>query len=383
MYHYAVIGAGIAGASVAFELAQIGTVALIEAESRAGYHSTGRSAALYTPNYGNAVVRGINAGSGPFLVDPPSGFADHPLLSPRGLLTIAGAGQEARLDTIVASAADEAPVHHLSATQALALVPLLRPEVVAAASYESGVMDIDVDALHQAYLRGFKALDGHLLCNARVRGIDRRAGQWSIEVAGSTVEAAVVINAAGAWADEIGAMAGARTLGLVPKRRSAIVADAPVGMSIQSLPAVDMADSEAYLKPEAGLIMASFGDETPTEPQDAQPEELDIALAADWLQRHTVIDVCRIAHSWAGLRTFVSDGAPVVGFDGALDDFFWLAAQGGYGIMMGPALAKASKSLIRHNRLPDDLEQRGVSQSAISPARLSEVPSRSAIESST
>ncbi|WP_299285672.1 FAD-binding oxidoreductase [uncultured Tateyamaria sp.] len=370
MYDYAVIGAGIAGASVAFELAQIGSVALIEAESRAGYHSTGRSAALFTPNYGSAVVRAINAGSSPFLRDPPSGFANHPLLTPRGLLTIAGPGQEACLDTIVATAADEAPVHHFSATKALALVPLLRPEVVAAAAYEPGVMDIDVDALHQAYLRGFKSLGGQLFCNARVRTIVRHAGQWDIDVGGSTIQGTIVINAAGAWADQIGAMAGARTLGLVPKRRSAIVADAPVDIKINSLSAVDMAGSEAYFKPEAGRIMASFGDETPTDPQDAQPEELDIALAADWLQRHTIIDVRRIEHSWAGLRTFVSDGAPVVGFDGALDDFFWLAAQGGYGIMMGPALAKASRSLIQHNRLPDDFEKRGVSQSAISPARL-------------
>ncbi|MEM7631147.1 MAG: FAD-binding oxidoreductase [Pseudomonadota bacterium] len=383
MYDYAVIGAGIAGASMAFELAQVGTVALIEAESQAGYHSTGRSAALYTPNYGNAVVRAINAASGPFLVDPPSGFAEHPLLTPRGLLTIAGPGQEALLDTIVTSAANKAPVHHMSAPKALALVPLLRSEAVAAAAYELGVMDIDVDALHQAYLRGLKALDGHLLCNSRVRGIARNAGQWDIEVADRTLRAAILINAAGAWADQIGAMAGARTLGLVPKRRSAIVADAPVGMNVQSLPAVDMAGSEAYFKPEAGRIMASFGDETPTEPQDAQPEELDIALAADWLQRHTTIDLRRIAHSWAGLRTFASDGAPVVGFDGAVDDFFWLAGQGGNGIMMGPALAKASKSLIQDNRLPDDLQQRGVSQSAISPARLSAVRSRSVIESST
>lgn len=369
MYDYAVIGAGIAGASVAFELAQVGTVSLIEAESRAGYHSTGRSAALYTPNYGNAVVRAINAGSGPFLFDPPSGFSDHPLLTPRGLLTIAGSGQEARLDAIVASAANEAPVHHLSAKEALDLVPLLRPEEVSAAAYESGVMDIDVDALHQAYLRGFRALDGHLFFNAPVRRIARRAGKWEIDIAGSTIRAAIVINAAGAWADQIGAMAGASMLELVPKRRSAIVVEAPLGIATHSLPAVDFAGSEAYFKPEAGRIMASFGDETPTEPQDAQPEEFDIALAADWLQRHTIIDVRRIEHSWAGLRTFVSDGAPVVGFDGALDDFFWLAAQGGYGIMMGPALAKASRSLIQHNRLPDDFETRGVSQSAISPTR--------------
>ncbi len=202
-------------------------------------------------------------------------------------------------------------------------------------------------------------------------------------MADKTIEAAVVINAAGAWADHIGALAGAKSIGLVPKRRSAIVVDAPAGVEIPALPAVDMADSEAYFKPDAGRIMASLGDETPTEPQDARPEELDIALVADWLQRHTTIDLRRIEHSWAGLRSFVPDGAPVVGFDGALDGFFWLAAQGGYGIMTAPALAQASKSFILHNRLPDDFEHFGVSQNAVSSTRLSVVVSGSAIESSS
>lgn len=370
MYDYAIIGAGVAGASLAFELAATGSVVLIEAEKQPGYHSTGRSAALFTPNYGNGIVRSINALSMPFFVEPPEGLAQQPLLTSRGLLTVASPGQENGLDTIAAAAADDAPVRHLPPSEALSLVPLLRPEVVSAALFEPGVMDINVDALHQGYLRRFKALGGHLMCDARVRELVRSSGHWTIETGDKTIEAAIAINAAGAWADHIGAMAGAGPIGLVPKRRSAIVVDAPEGLNIHALPAVDMAGSEAYFKPEAGRIMASLGDETPTEPQDAQPEELDIALAADWLQRHTTINLRRIEHSWAGLRSFVSDDIPVVGFDSALDDFFWLAAQGGYGIMMAPTLAQASRSLIQLNRLPDDFEDRGVSQKAISPVRL-------------
>ncbi len=369
MYDYAVIGAGMAGASVAFELAETGSVALVEAEAQPGYHSTGRSAALFTPNYGNHVVRRINALSVPFFLDPPPGFAEHPLLTPRGLMTVAAPGDEAGLDAILALASDKAPVHRVSAAEALALAPLLRPEKVAAAAFEPGVMDIDVDALHQGYLRGFKARGGELTCKARVRRITRCAGHWQLQVGTDTITARLLINAAGAWADRIADMAGALPVGLVPKRRSAIVVDAPADIDSQAMPAVEMIGSEAYFKPEAGRIMASLGDETPSEPQDARPEELDIALTADWLERHTTITLRRIEHSWAGLRSFVSDGAPVVGFDSELDDFFWLAAQGGYGIMMAPALARASRVMIQTGAFPDELIAQGMSDETLSPGR--------------
>lgn len=369
MYDYAIIGAGIAGASAAFELAETGSAALIEAEAQPGYHSTGRSAALFTPNYGNHIVRQINALSVPFFLDSPSGFAEHPLLTPRGLMTVAAPGDEAGLDAILALTSDKVPVHRMSTAQALALAPLLRPEKVAAAAFEPGVMDIDVDALHQGYLRGFKARRGALSCKARVSEITRSAGHWQLQVGTETISARLLINAAGAWADEVASMAGARPIGLVPKRRSAIVVDAPAGVDLQAMPAIDMIGSEAYFKPEAGRIMASLGDETPTEPQDARPEELDIALIADWLERHTTLTLSRIDHSWAGLRSFVADGAPVVGFDSEHDDFFWLAAQGGYGIMMAPTLARASRAMIQTGAFPDELIAHGVSDETLSPSR--------------
>lgn len=368
-YDYVVIGAGMAGASAACELAARGSVAMIEAESAPGYHSTGRSAALFTPNYGSDLVRCINRCSRDFFLAPPTGFVDVPLLSPRGALTIFAPDKAHLLDAVVAAAPDD-DVIPVTAEHALALAPVLRPDAVGSAALEPGVMDIDVHALHQAYLRGFRERGGALLCNTRAETITRKSGEWRIRARDVELAGSVVINAAGAWADHVGAMAGAMTIGLVPKRRTAVVLDAPDGVDAATMPAVDFAGSEAYLKPEGGRIMASLGDETPTVQQDVQPEELDIAMAADWLQRHTVIPVRRIEHAWAGLRSFVADGAPVVGFDSEIEDFFWLAAQGGYGIMMAPTLACIADALVCHEDIAEKILKHGVSDSELAPGRL-------------
>ncbi|XWN32690.1 MAG: FAD-binding oxidoreductase [Devosia sp.] len=367
MNDFIVIGAGISGASVAYELAAVGEVSLIEAEAQAGYHSTARSAALFTPNYGNGIVRRINALSEGFFRTPPQGFCDHPLLSPRGLLTVAGAGEEDGLKGLVASGHGD--VHPLSVADALVQVPILRPESVAAATYEPGVMDIDVASLHQGYLRGFKARGGTLIAGAPVTHLRRDQALWHVVAGGSTNVAPIVVNAAGAWADQVGLLAGAAPLGLVPKRRTAIVVDGPAGVDVAAMPAVETVASEAYFKPEAGRIMASLGDETPTDPQDAQPEELDIALTVDWLMRHTTCAVGRVAHSWAGLRTFAADGAPVVGFDALVPGFFWLAGQGGYGIMMSPLLSHAASSLAQSGDWPGDVSRAGILPHHLAPTR--------------
>jgi len=345
-FDYIIVGGGMAGASAGYALAQYGEVLLVEAEASPGYHSTGRSASLFTPHYGGPVVRRILQASWDFFAEPPAGFSAHPLLQPRGLLTVADAGEEAGLDALAAAASEAHPIHRLSAEEALARVPLLRPEGVAAAVYEPGVMDIDVDALHQGYLRGFRARGGKMASDARIDALETLAGGWRLRGGALDVTGALVVNAAGAWADQIGRLAGAAPIGLVPKRRTAIVVDAPAGIDAAAMPAVDTVGTPAYFKPDAGRIMASLGDETPCEPQDAQPEEMDVALTADWLERRTSIQVRRIEHSWAGLRSFVADGDPVVGFDARAPNFFWLAAQGGYGIMMAPALARLAAGLI-------------------------------------
>ena len=367
-YDYIVIGAGISGASAAYELAKQGSVVLLEAESAPGYHATGRSAALYTPHFGSDLVRKICRASHPFLARPDPKFCSTPLLKPRGMLTVAGPDQEAQLN-IVLDQANSGAIEKLTADQALGMAPLLRPELVKAAIYERGVMDIEVANLLQAYVTAFKKAGGTIICSARVEEIKQTDGAWSVGFKNETVTGNIIVNAAGAWADEVAAMASVAPLGIIAKRRTAIIVEPPQGIDVTTLPAIDFAGTNAYLKPEAGKLMASPGDETPVAPQDIQPEEWDMAVLADWLQTNTLIEVRRIEHSWAGLRSFVSDEAPVIGFDNKIPNFFWLAAQGGYGIMMAPALARATASLIKTDTLPHDFEALGISKQALSSRR--------------
>lgn len=371
IYDFIVIGAGMAGASAAFELAENSNVLLIEAEAQPGYHSSGRSAALFTRNYGTPLVRKINALSEPFFWAPPHGFTDQPLLHPRGALTVAAPGDEALLDTVLAASTTDHPIVDMAAGAALNLVPFLRPERLARAVFEKGVADIDVALMLQAYLKGFKARGGALRCNAPVSALACSNGTWAVTAGNATYRCRTIINAAGAWADQIGRMAGLSPIGLVAMRRTAIIVDALPGMDVARLPCVDFSGSEAYIKPEAGKLMACPGDATPTVPQDVQPDEMDVAIIADRIQRETIIPVRRIAHSWAGLRSFVSDESPVMGHDPTADNFVWHAGQGGYGIMMAPALAQVLAARCQSGTLPDDFLSSGVDFSDLSPSRAS------------
>ena len=340
-----IVGGGISGASAGYELAAQATVVVLEGEEAPGYHATGRSAALFTRNFGGPVARRINAASEAFLAHPPEGFCAHPLLRPRGGLTVAAPGGEGALEPVLALSRPGAEIAALSAGEALERAPHLRPDRVAAGAFEAGIRDIDVDHLHQSYLRGLRARGGAVLARRPVRGLRRVGGAWEVDAGGDPLRARVVVDAAGAWAEAVGAMAGARPVGLVPKRRTAILLDAPPGLDPASLPVVDFAGTGAYLKPEAGAFMASPGDAVPCAPGDVRPEEIDVATIADRIERETTIPVRRIKHAWAGLRTFAVDDAPVVGFDAEAPGFFWLAGQGGYGIMMAPALARLAAAL--------------------------------------
>lgn len=339
IYDFIVIGAGISGASVAYELAEYGSVALIEAESTPGYHSTGRSAALYTPNFGTPEVCEINKASEAFFLDPPQGFCEAPLLTPRGALTVASENNQNGLESLLKLASKSSPIYEISKAEALRLAPIIRPEKFISAVYEPNVMDIDVASLHQGYLRGFKQHGGELLVKHRIFSLENQSGFWSLKVADKVFRSRKVVNAAGAWADQVGKLAQAESIGLVPKRRTVIIVDSPEGLDLKAMPLIDFVGG-AYLKPEAGKIMVSPGDETPVEPQDIQPDDFEVAVLVDWLERNTLVSVSRLDHSWAGLRSFVADGNPVVRFDRKVPEFFWLAGQGGYGIMMAPTLAK-------------------------------------------
>ncbi len=371
MIDYLIIGAGISGAAAAYELAPHGSVVLVETEASAGFHSTGRSAALYTPNYGSELVCKINRLSHQFLQSPPEGFCAQPLLSPRGMLSVASQGQEEQLATLLAEGGDD--LERLDTSQTLSLVPFLRKERVIGAAYEAAVADMDVDALHQGFLKGMRQRGGELLLDNKVIALVRMENGWQVDLGERQLQARVVVNAAGAWADEVAELAGISRIGLEPRRRTAILVDPPAGVSLSQVPAMDFMGVENYIKPDAGQLMVSPGDATPVDPQDIQPDDMDVAVLVDWLENETQLEVRRLNHQWAGLRSFVADGSPVVGFDETSEGFFWLAGQGGYGIMMSSSLARASASLITRNVLPQDFIDAGVSESDLSAQRLRDV----------
>jgi D-arginine dehydrogenase len=339
-------------------------------EDQPGHHSTGRSAALYTPNYGPAVVRQICQAAYPFFRDPPPGFAEHPLLSPRGALSLSIEDPDGLTDKLLRDGSSDHPVEEISMARAIELCPPLRPGVFRRALYEPGVKDMDAAAIHQGFLRGLKARGGKLVVSAEVQALERSAGAWTVITRAGRFRAPIVVNAAGAWAERIGNLAGAARIGLQPKLRTAILIEAPPEFCGPRQPAADVLGTWAYFKPEAGRIMCSPGDETPVEPMDAYPDDMVVAELVDYLERHTLLKIERILRSWAGLRSFVEDHGPVVGFDSAAEGFFWLCGQGGYGIMMSPALGRASATLITRNRLPDDLAGRGLDAGTLSPNRL-------------
>jgi D-arginine dehydrogenase len=370
-FDFVVIGAGIAGSSAAYELAATKSVLLLEQEHQPGYHTTGRSAALYAEIYGNQAVRALTTGGKEFYLNSPAGFTEHPLLRRRGVLFIGREDQRPSLDRLLAEVSGlRSNIRHIDADALGGYVPVLRAGYAAAAVFDPDAMDIDVHALHQGYLRGLKARGGQMLLNAPARALTRREGLWQVETPLGQFGGKVVVNAAGAWADEVAALVQARPIGLVPKRRTAILFQPPAGTRIDAWPTVIDADEEFYFRPDAGKIMASPADETPMPPCDVQPEEIDIAILVDRLQRAVDMPIPRIEHRWAGLRSFVRDKTPVVGYDDGVEDFFWLAGQGGYGIQTAPGIARLTAALARRLPVPNDLATLGVRSADLAPERL-------------
>lgn len=365
-----ILGAGIAGASAAYELSTTHRVLLIEREAQPGMHSTGRSAAIFSEIYGNATIRGLSRASRDFLFAPPKGFADAPLVNPRATLFLAPADQVEALRAMREDADVAAGTEPMSVDEAVRRVPILRRDRIAEALFEPGASDIDVNGLHQGFLRGFKARGGELICDVRIKALEKKTGAWRALAGDIVYEAPVVVNAAGAWADTVGELAGLKPLGIEPKRRTVVLLDAPAGHDIRAWPLTIDADETFYFKPDAGRLLLTPADETPTPPCDAQPEEMDIALAVDRFESMTTMSVRRIAHKWAGLRSFAPDRTPVVGFDPDAAGFFWLAGQGGYGMQTSSAMARSAAALIRGEDLPADIRSEGVTAAALSPVRL-------------
>ncbi len=338
-----VIGAGIAGLSVAAELSKDASVIVLERETQPGYHATGRSAAYFSPAYGNAVVRGLTAASEEFYKAPPSGFSESPLLLPRDAIHIAPAGFEHVLANAVQTISS---MRELEVSTALAAVPVLKAGYVAAAAEETGGGDLDVNAILYGYLRGLKRNGGTLLTGEEVISIRKTGAQFVITTPALEITSKIIVNAAGAWADQIAQLAGIAPVGLTPQRRTAFLVPPPPGMATESWPLVINEVHPLYFKPDAGALLISPMDATPGPACDAAPEELDVAEAAARFEACTTVRIQRITHRWAGLRTFAPDDTFVAGFDPQLEGFFWLAGQGGYGVQTAPALSRLAASLI-------------------------------------
>ena len=373
-FDFAIVGAGIAGVSAAYHLAPQARVIVLEREHVAAYHTTGRSAALHSETYGSAEIRAITVSSGRFYRKPPQGFADHPLLTPRGALIAGRAEQQADMQKAAAEYARLVPsVRWLDPAETMRRQPLLRPEAAAGGAIFEEAEDMDVAAIHGGFLKGARAAGTVLRLDAEVVTLERWNGTWNIGLRdGESVAAANIINASGAWADVLAGLAGAAPVGLVPKRRTAFTFDAPVGVDLVHMPMAIDFDETWYIKPEVGQFLGSPADETPSPPCDAQPEEMDIAIAVERIETATTLQIRRIKNKWAGLRSFVADKNLVVGYDQAVEGLFWLAGQGGYGIQTGESAGRLAASLALGRGMPGDIAGLGVSEAALSPARFTQ-----------
>lgn len=368
---YLVIGAGIAGASTGYWLSAHGRVVVLEREAQPGYHSTGRSAAHYTVAYGTPQVRALTAASRAFFDNPPAGFCEHPLLSPRPEMVVDFSDDPEELRRQYESGKALVPqMRLLDAEQACSIVPVLRRDKVFGATYDPTGADIDTDALHQGYLRGIRRNQGQVLCNHEALEIRRVDGAWEVRCDAGSYRAAVLVNAAGAWCDAIAGLAGVRPLGLQPKRRSAFIFAPPPGIDCHDWPMLVSLDESFYLKPDAGMLLGSPANADPVEAHDVQPEQLDIATGMYLIEEATTLTIRRPEHTWAGLRSFVADGDLVAGYAADAEGFFWVAAQGGYGIQTSAAMGEASAALIRHQPLPAHLREHGLDEAMLSPRRL-------------
>lgn len=367
---FLVIGAGIAGASVAYELAASARVIVLERESQSGYHSTSRSAALFSEIYGNETVRGLSRASRAFFLEPPPEFSEVSLLSPRGSLYIASNEERARLESFRNEPEVASKTRELSMQAALELVPVLRPEFAAHCLLEPDAQDVEVALLHQAFLKGLRRRGGAVVQDCAINALEYSNGLWSARTADATFSAPVLINAAGAWADEVARLAGVRPIGLEPKRRTALLFKPDPGLRVDAWPMVHNIEETFYFKPDAGKLLLSPADETPSAPCDAQPDEMDLAIAVDRVEQATTLSIKHVTHSWAGLRSFAADRSPVAGFDADSEGFFWLAGQGGFGIQTSPALSRTAAALASRQPIPGDVAAQGVEVGALSPLRL-------------
>jgi D-arginine dehydrogenase len=360
-----IIGGGVAGLSAAAALSAQARVIVLEAEEQIGFHSSGRSATMLHYALGDRLVRALTLASRGFIESPPEGFSDVPLGRRMPVLVHAREDEREALDALDAEISLFARLDRLDARGVHALCPLLKDDALYGIADLTGIR-LDPHALLQGYLRQLRHRGGALHTGARVASIEHRAGAWLVTTeTDAQFSAPLLVNAAGAWADVIAALAGIEPLGLEPRRRTIITFDAPPGTDLDRLPFAKTVGDELYFAPESGRLFASPMDEVPSDPVDAQADEYEVALAAWRMEERTTVKVGHINSRWAGLRTFAPDRHPVAGFAPGAEGFFWLAGQGGFGLQTSPAMARIVASLIAGEPWPVD----DVSPQELSPGR--------------
>jgi D-arginine dehydrogenase len=364
---FLVIGAGIAGVSVAAQLAEHASVSILEMEERPAYHTTGRSAATFEPNYGPRPILALTRASAAFFNDSTPGFAEGKLLTPRSSLFLEPDGQAEAAQAFLGFATN---VQELGPVELVQALPVLRPNYARRGFLDSSTGDLDVDLIFGGFMKQFKARGGKLVLSATAQALSRTGNLWTVKTPHGEFSAPVIINASGAWGDELAKLAGIKPLGLVPKRRSIGVIPIEGHEGFMAWPMATDCGETWYAKPQSGKMIVSSADATPVDPHDAYADDMAIAEGVERLMQATTIQVNRLEHSWGGLRTFATDGCPVVGFDPSTDGFFWLVGQGGYGIQSAPALSRTAAALAMRHNVPEDVMAHGLVLSEISPNRL-------------
>lgn len=379
MVDYLIIGAGMAGASLAYRIGSRAKILVIDMESQPGYHSSGRSAAMFMETYGTATIRALTRASRAFFEKPPVGFADHPLLNDRGVLYLVREDQVGlKTDTMHQLLSTGANVREVTAEEVLARVPYVRAEGLHGALEEVDAKDVDAHSLLQGFLKGARQAGVEFQFGVQVASVQRHAGYWDLTLTnGRQLRAKAVVNAAGAWAQRAADQFGAADVGLQPKRRTAFTfkaVDARTGEPVstetfEKWPAIVGIDESYYFKPDAGQLLGSPANADPVDPHDVVAEEFDVALGIDRITTATTLEIRRPTHTWAGLRSFVPDGDFVIGWDSSTDGFFWLAGQGGYGIQSAPGASLLARNLLLSEPLDPSLSAEGVNPAVVSPAR--------------
>lgn len=369
---FLVIGGGIAGASAAYHLAQHGTVCVLEKEKVCGHHSTGRSAAMYSEHHGPKIVCDLALASRTFFDQGYGDLMRKPVLSDRGTLFVGQLDEEAELEQMLEQQqrGGDAVLRLVDVKQVSDLVPILKPDNLCGGLYYQGAKEIDVHETHQIWLRGLRRKGIDVNVGQELVSAELKDGAWTVKTRTDTFQTKTIVNAAGAWADEVAKICGVKPVGLVPKRRTVITVAIPDDYRDTHWPFTLFIDQKLYFKSDAGSLLVSPMDETPMDPMDAWADDMDMAETADRLEKRTHIKVTKLISNWAGLRSFVADGVPVVGRAPDQDNFFWLAGQGGYGIKTCDAMGRLTAALLIKNDVPEDFKAIGIEAEDLSPNRL-------------